>query len=147
PGRYRLPSVDLDKPALTIKGDDLTIDLTGVTIEGGDPFADPDRYTGTGILIDGGSRVTIRGGAVRGFKIAVRATRAPNLHLTGVDVSYNWKPRLLSGIEQENQSDWLSFHDNEHDEWLRYGAAIYVSESDDAEIDRTRAVQGMNGLM
>lgn len=147
PGRYRLASPDLEKPALTIKGDDITVDLTGVTIEGGEPFADPDRYTGTGILIDGGSHVTVRGGAVRGFKIAVRATHAPNLHLTGIDVSYNWKPRLLSGIEQENQSDWLSFHDNEHDEWLRYGAGIYVSDSDDVEVDHSRAVQGMNGLM
>src|SRR5436190_15717835 len=70
PGRYRLVSADLDTPALTIKGDDLTIDLSGVTIEGGDPFADPDRYAGVGILIDGGSRVTIRGGVVRGFKVA-----------------------------------------------------------------------------
>ena len=147
PGRYRLPSSDLEKPALTIKGDDVTIDLTGVTIEGGDPFGDPDRYTGVGILIDGGSRVTIRGGAVRGFKVAVRATHAPGLHLTGLDVSYNWKPRLLSGIEQEDQTDWLSYHQNEKDEWLRYGAAIYVSDSDDVEVDHSRAVQGMNGLM
>ena len=147
PGHYRLASSGLDKPALTVKGDDLTIDLTGVTIEGGDPFGDPDRYSGVGILIDGGSRVTIRGGAVRGFKVGVRAKHAPGVHLTGLDVSYNWKPRLLSGIEQENQSDWLSFHDNEHDEWLRYGAAIYVSDSDDVEIDHSRAVQGMNGLM
>src|SRR5262249_28779038 len=33
------------------------------------------------------------------------------------------------------------------DEWLRYGAAIYLSHCDRAEIDHTTAVQGQNGLM
>jgi parallel beta-helix repeat protein len=147
PGTYRLASASIERPAIVIRGDDVTVDLTGVTIEGGEPFADPDTYTGTGVLIDGVRGVTVRGGTIRGFKIAIRGRRAPALHLTGLDLSYNWKPRLRSGIEQENQADWLSFHNNERDEWLRYGAAVYISESDDAEIDHVRAVQGMNGLM
>jgi hypothetical protein len=41
----------------------------------------------------------------------------------------------------------MSYHDNEKDEWLRYGAAIYLSECDDAEVDHSRATQGQNGLM
>ncbi len=147
PGRYRLPSSGLDHPALVVRGSDITLDLTGVTIEGGDPEADPDTYGGLGILVDGASSVTIRGGAVRGFKVGILARHAPGVHVTGADLSYNWKPRLLSGIEKENEADWLYFHNNEHDEWLRYGAAIYVSDSDEAEVDHTRAVQGMNGLM
>ena len=147
PGTYRLPSPSYDRPAITVRGDGITVDLTGVTIEGGPLGADPDTFSGAGILIEGGRRVMIRGGVVRGFKIAILARRSPGLHITGADLSYNWRPRLKSGIEQEDPSDWLSFHQNDQDEWLRYGAAIYLSESDDARIDHVRAVQGMNGLM
>lgn len=146
PGVYRLPGAD-GKPALTVRGSNITVDLTGVTIEGGDPLADPDGYVGTGIAIEGGDHVTIRGGAVRGYKVAILARKSPFLHVTRVDVSYNWKQRLWSGIEKESLVDWMSYHNNEKDEWLEYGAAIYLSECDDAEIDHNTAVQGQNGLM
>jgi parallel beta-helix repeat protein len=142
PGTYRLASRSLEAPALVIRGEDITVDLTGVTLEGGDPLADPDGYTGVGVLVDGGRHVTIRG-----YKVGVLARKASGLHITGGDFSYNWKPRLLSGIEHENAADWLTYHHNEQDEWLRYGAGIYVAESDDAEIDNNRAVQGQNGLL
>src|ERR1017187_9063420 len=147
PGAYRLSAPANGGAALTIRGENVTVDLTGVTIEGGDPFANPDGYHGTGILIDAGRGVTIRGGNIRGYKVAIRGRQSPKLHITGADLSYNWKPRLLSGLEKENQADWLSFHNNEKDEWLRYGAAIYLGACDDAEVDNTRAVQGMDGLM
>jgi len=147
PGAYRLASRDLDAPAIIIRGDNVTVDLTGVTLEGGEPFGNPDRDTGVGVLVDGSRGVTIRGGAIRGYKVALLARRAPALHVTGGDFSYNWKPRLLSGIEHESLVDWLTYHHNEQDEWLRYGAAIYLAGSDDAEIDNNRAVQGQNGLL
>jgi hypothetical protein len=146
PGTYRLPG-RAAQPAITIRGSNITLDLTGVTIEGGDPFADPDGYAGTGIDIDGGDHVTVRGGAIRGYKVGILARKSSSLHLTGIDVSYNWKQRLWSGIEKESLVDWMSYHDNEKDEWLRFGAAIYLSECDDAEVDHARAVQGQNGLM
>jgi nitrous oxidase accessory protein NosD len=147
PGTYRLASASLDAPALTVRGTDVTVDLTGVTLEGGDPLADPDGYTGTAILVDGAAGATVRGATMRGYKVAILARRSPRLHVTGNDLSYNWKPRLWSGIEHESLVDWLDYHDNEHDEWLRYGAAIYLAACDDARIDDNRAVQGQNGLL
>ncbi len=146
PGVYRLPE-DATKPALVIRGNNVTVDLTGVAIEGGEPYVDPDGYLGTGIKIEGGEHVTIKGGAIRGYKVAILARQSPFLHLTGLDLSYNWKQRLWSGIEKESLVDWMSYHNNEKDEWLRFGAAIYLSECDDAEIDHSRATQGQNGLM
>jgi nitrous oxidase accessory protein NosD len=146
PGTYRLPSSALDRPAIMVRGSDVVVTMTGVTIEGGEPFADPDSYRGTGISITG-SHVALTGATIRGFKVAVLARDAPGLRLSGLDLSYNWKPRLKSGLEQEDQADWLSFHNNEKDEWLRYGAAIYLANTNDAEVTNVRAVQGMNGLM
>lgn len=146
PGVYGLPGVD-GKPALVVRGSNVTVDLAGVTIEGGESYADPDGYVGTGIEIEGGDHITIKGGAIRGYKVAILARKSPFLHLTGLDLSYNWKQRLWSGIEKESLLDWMSYHDNEKDQWLRYGAAIYLSECDDAEIDHSRATQGQNGLM
>lgn len=147
PGTYRLPSASFDAPAIVVRGSNITIDLTGVTIEGGEPFADPDGYVGTGILVDGASNVTIKGGAVRGYKVGIRAKETPKLHITGVDASYNYKQRLWSGIEKESLLDWMSYHQNEKDEWLRFGAAIYATDCDECEFDHNVALQGENGLM
>jgi parallel beta-helix repeat protein len=147
PGTYPLPSAGFDAPALVVRGDNITLDLTGVTLEGGEALADPDTYTGVGVLVDGGANVTIRGGTIRGYKVGIRAQKASKLHVTGTDVSYNWKQHLRSGIEHENQADWMSYHQNEKDEWLRYGAGIYLTDCDTCEIDHTRVVQGENGLM
>ena len=147
PGTYRLPSASLDAPAVVIRGNNITLDLTGVTIEGGEPYADPDRYVGLGVLVDGGANVTIKGGAVRGYKVAVRGQKNTALHVTGIDVSYNWKPRLWSVIEHESLLDWMSYHQNEKDEWLRYGAGIYLTDCERCEVDNSRGVQGSNGLM
>jgi parallel beta-helix repeat protein len=146
PGTYRLAARD-ETPAITIRGDDVTVDMTGVTLEGGDPLADPDTYAGTGIAIEDSAGVTIRGGAIRGYKVGILARRAPRLHLTGIDASYNWKQRLWSGLEKESLLDWMSYHDNEAGQWLRYGAAIYLDRADDAEVDHVRVTQGQNGLM
>src|SRR5207247_2983301 len=43
--------------------------------------------------------------------------------------------------------DWLSFHHNEKDEWLRFGAAIYLQDVTGADLRNNTAVDGMNGLM
>jgi hypothetical protein len=147
PGIYRLTSPDIDTPALVIRGEGITVDFGGAILEGGPPDADPDGFTGTGILIDGGERVTLRHAVVRGYKVGIRAQRSPDLRLAGNDVSYNWKQRLHSRIEKESLLDWMSYHHNEKDEWLRFGAGIYLRECDRAEIDHNTAVQGQNGLM
>ena len=63
---------------MTVRGRDISVDMTGVTLEGGPPFADPDRYAGTGVQIEGAG-VTISGATIRGYKIAVLARRSPRL--------------------------------------------------------------------
>lgn len=148
PGTYRLSgSPDLKTPAITIRGENITVDFNSATLIGSPDAADPDQFAGVGVLIDGGSKVTVRGAKIRGYKVGILARNSPDLHLTRNDLSHNWKQRLYSGIEKESLLDWMSYHQNEKDEWLRYGAAIYLSGCDRAEIDHNTAVQGQNGLM
>lgn len=146
PGTYRLAAA-ADTPALIVRGANITVDFQGAVIEGGDPEADPDGYAGIGLLVDGGSNVTIRNAVIRGYKIALEARGSPRLHLTRNDLSYNWKQRLHSGVEHESLLDWMSYHENEKDEWRRYGAGMYLVECDGAEIDHNTVRQGQNGLM
>ena len=148
PGTYRVTgSPDLKTPALTIRGENITVDFNGARLVGSPETADPDAFAGVAILVDGGSKVTIRGATVRGFKVGILARNSPDLHITRNDLSHNWKGRLYSGIEKESLVDWMSYHQNEKDEWLRFGAAIYLSGCDRAEIDHNTILRGQNGLM
>ena len=148
PRVYRLSAPrSLDSAVITISGDDITVDFAGATMEGMPPDADPDLAEGVAIRVDGGHNVRIMNARVRGYKVGILARRTRNLSLSDNDLSYNWKPRLYSVVEHESMVDWLSFHHNEKDEWLRYGAGAYLSDVEAGEIRGNAVNQGMNGLM
>ena len=147
PGTYRIKSPTLEAPVLTIRGSNIDLDLRGVELIGSPEAATPDQYGGLAILIDGGEHITIRNARIRGFKVGILARNVKDLRLQGNDVSRNWKQRLYSRVEKESLVDWMSYHHNEKDEWLRYGAGIYLSDIDGARIDGNLARQGQNGLM
>ena len=146
PGTYRLPAAG-SEPLITVRGSDIVVDFQGAVLEGADPASDPDGYAGTAVMIDGADRVTIRNAVIRGYKIAIHARKSPGLHLTRNDFSHNWKQRLWSQVEHESLVDWMSYHSNEKDEWLRFGGAIYLVDCDNAEIDHNTVRQGQNALM
>jgi nitrous oxidase accessory protein NosD len=146
-GAYRIQSANIETPVITIRGSNIDLDLSGVELIGSPEKATPDQYQGLAILIDGGERVSIRNAKVRGFKVGILARNVKDLRLSGNDVSRNWKQRLYSRVEKESLVDWMSYHNNEKDEWLRYGAGLYLTDIDGARIDRNLARQGQNGLM
>jgi len=147
PGTYRLPAPgSRDSSVIVVRGDGVTVDARGVTLLGaGD--SDPDEYAGVAIRIDGGHGVRIVGARIHGYRFGVIARGTRGLVLDGLDVSRTWKPRLFSLPEHESLVDWLSFHHNEHDEWLRYGAGIYLEDVDSGDVKNVTGEQGMNGLM
>jgi len=132
---------------ITVKGDSITVDFRGATLQGMAPEADPDGARDTAIVVAGGRHVRILDARVRGYKIGILARGTHDLALIGNDLSYNWKPRLLSLVEHESLVDWLSFHHNDHDEWLRFGAAIYLADVTGGEVRENTVVQGMNALL
>ena len=148
PGTYRLPALgSRDSSAIVVRGDGVTVDARGVTLLGAPDSADPDRYAGVAIRVEGGHSVRILGATIHGYRFGVMARGTRGLVLDGLDVSRTWKPRLFSLPEHESLVDWLSFHHNEHDEWLRYGAGIYLEDVDSGDVKNVTGEQGMNGLM
>lgn len=145
---YNFPNSDnLGKSsAITIRGDNLTIDFKGATLRGSSQDTLPNERVGTAVRVEG-KGVMIRNLNVHGYKIGIIAKDAHGLRLIDCDVSYNWKQRLLSTLEREDTADWMSYHHNEKDEWLRYGCGVYLRNCDNVEIKRMRATGGQNGLM
>jgi nitrous oxidase accessory protein NosD len=142
PKTYRLSS-----PPITIRGDNITVDFRGATLEGSDPAGPPDEARDTAIVIEGGATIIIANAHIHGYKVGILARGTHGLALLGNDVSHNWKPQLFSLVDHESLVDWLSFHHNEKDEWLRFGAALYLQDVTGAEVRNNLAVGGMNALL
>ena len=145
PGVYVAPRGD--SAAITVRGDGIVLDLTGVELVGRIDRTRPDSFAGVAVAIDGGRHVTVRGARIRGYKTAILARGTAGLFLFDNDLSHNWRPRLYSGVEHESLVDWLTYHRNENDEWLRYGAGIYLAGVTGGEIRGNTVRQGMNGLL
>lgn len=146
-GIYRLPSPpSLSQPAVRIKGSHIVIDFKDATIEGTAPISEPDQRKGLGVLVEG-DNITIRNLNVRGYKVGLMARNVKGLKIENSDFSYNWKQHLKSTLEKEDLSDWMSYHHNEKDEWLQYGAGIYLRGCDNFSVTKSKAVGGQCGLM
>jgi nitrous oxidase accessory protein NosD len=147
-GTYSLPNADETgkRAAITIRGDNLTIDFAGATLEGTPQTVAPDARHGAGIRVEGRNN-TIKNAVVRGYKIGIAAFDAPGIKILSSDLSYNWKQHLASTLAREDESDWMSFHRNEQDEWLRYGAGIYLRRCDGFEVRDVTIKGGQSGLM
>src|SRR5438128_1447192 len=148
PRIYQLPAPSShDSAVIRIRGDSITIDFAGATMEGTAVDSNPDIAAGVAIRVEGGTNIRILNAYIRAYKFGILALGTHNLSLIDNDLSYNWKPRLYSVVEHESLIDWLSFHHNEKDEWLRYGAGAYLSDVEGGEIRGNTVTQGMNGLM
>jgi hypothetical protein len=145
PGHYRIPADSTG--AIIIRGDGIVVDFGGAIVDGGEPGQAPDTFAGTGIRVESGTGIMIRNAVVRGYKLGLWATDTPGIHITRSDFSYNWRQRLKSIIEREHLDDWMSYHQNEQDEWMRYGAAIYLRRADGAQVDHVKVTGGQNGIL
>jgi parallel beta-helix repeat protein len=147
PGTYHVCDRNGDG-VLRIVADGVTVTLDGVTLDGAAGGAEPDGFEGIGIAVADCSNVRIEGGALRGFRVAVRGARAHGIRLEGVDVSGNRAMRLRSTPAREDQTDWLWPHENDRGEWeTRYGAGISLSDCEHATVERCRARGSQNGLL
>lgn len=145
---YHFEGADsLSVAPIIIEGDHITVDFNGAVIEGSTDIENPDRFKGSGVIIKSGSHITIKNITVKGFKVGLMARGIKQLNISGSDFSYNYKQHLNSTRDREDLADWQSYHHNEHDEWLRYGAGIYLRDCDSADMHSNTITNGQCGLM
>jgi len=147
-GTYKIDAPPIDGTSvITITGNDITIDFNNAVLKGSNKKINPDDFFGTGIIIKNSKNVTIRNLKASGYKVALMATNVGNLILENCDLSYNFRQHLNSTQEKEDISDWMSYHQNDKDEWLRYGSAIYLRQCDFVTIRNCKVTGGQNALM
>ena len=144
---YKLAGYDsLNRPVITIKGDNITVDFNDAFLQGNIESQLPNEFYGLAVLIKG-NNITIKNANIRGYKVAIMADGCKNLKIENSDFSYNYRQQLQSTWLHEDVSDWMSYHHNEHDEWLRYGAGIYLKDCDNAAITNNTITGGQCALM
>lgn len=144
---YQLDApMDTSLSLVLIEGNNLVIDFNNAELKGSIGKM-PDAFFGVALLIRNSKKVTIRNLKAGGYKVALLARNVEQLTLENCDFSYNYRQHLNSTQEKEDISDWMSYHHNEKDEWLRYGAAIYLRNCDKAVVKDCRVTGGQNALM
>ena len=145
---YKLDApLKMEEALLIIEGDNITVDFNNSVLSGSNSKKNPDEFFGVAILIKGGKNITLKNLKARGYKVALMARDVLHLTIENCDFSYNFRQQLNSTQEKEDIADWMSYHQNEKDEWLRYGAAIYLRNCDFAIVKNTKVTGGQNALM
>lgn len=146
-GTYLLNASDsLQVPLIRIEGNNITVDFNKAVLHGSTDKQLPNEFYGLAILVKG-NNITIKNAIVNGYKVAIMAQGCTNLKIEGSDFSYNYRQHLQSSWWGEDLSDWMSYHHNEHDEWLRYGAGIYLKDCSKAVITNNTITGGQCALM
>ncbi len=147
-GVYKIDApADTARTVILITGNNIVVDFNNAELTGSNKAKKPDEYSGVAILISGGKNITIKNLKARQYKVVVLARNVEKLTLDNCDFSYNYRPYLNSTREKEDISDWMSYHHNEKDEWLRYGAAMYLRNCDFTSISNCKVTGGQNALM
>lgn len=137
----------LNSGIIEIKGDNITVDFNGSVLKSEMNMNFPDKFSGVAIYIRGGKNITIKNAIIKGYKIAVMGRDVHNLKIENCNFSYNFRQHLNSNRMREDLSDWQSYHHNEKDQWLRYGAGIYLESCDSMVIRNDTVMDGQCGLM
>lgn len=147
-GFHHLPAAE--GPVFRLDRPGAVLDLTGATLVGHDAreLPDPDAYVGVCVEVVDAPGAIVRGGSIRGFKVAVRVVNSPGAVIEDVDASGNFRQRLGSTVDREDAADWLWPHANDGGEWeSRYGAGISATASPGLTVRRCVVNRGQNGLL
>ena len=144
---YKLNGNDsLKSSVIIIEGNNITVDFNNSVLQGSNDKKYPNEFYGLAILVKG-NNITIRNVRVSGYKVALMAKGCNNLKIEYCDFSYNYRQQLQSTWLSEDVSDWMSYHHNENDEWLRYGAGIYLKDCSKSTIQHNTITGGQCALM
>ena len=146
-GIYRFNGHDsLNRPLIRIRGNNITVDLNNAQLQGSNDKQLPNQYYGLALLIEG-NNIILKNARISGYKVALMARGCKNLRIENSDFSYNYRQQLQSTWLHEDVSDWMSYHHNENDEWLRYGAGIYLKDCRKSTVKNNVITGGQCALM
>jgi len=131
---------------VTIEGSNITVDFNNCIIRGSNDKEWPNEFYGLAIRVKG-DHITLKNAFIHGYKVAILASGCKDLVIENCDASYNYRQHLQSNWQREDVSDWMSYHHNEKDEWLRYGAGIYLTDCTQARVRNNRITGGQCALM
>jgi parallel beta-helix repeat protein len=132
---------------ITITGENYTLDFSGTTLWGASDAAEPDQYKGIAFIIKNAKNIRINNLRIHRFHTAVYIENAEEIYLNNCDFSYNYRPRLHSYREHEMLSDWLSYHNNESQQWKSHGSAVYATNLKNSTFESLRITGGFNGIL
>lgn len=143
PGTYQI-RVASGKAVIEIAGDNVTLNLTGVTLTSG--IKNPWDRVGIGIHSEGHNRITILGGAIHGYRYGLFIQDvSPGIKVIGTDVSDNRAQKLLSTPRHFDPRDWVDiFH---LDAWESYGAGLYLKNVEYGWVKNVSAHNEQNGIL
>ncbi len=148
PAIYKINNeTELFNSVIEIEGSNIVVDFGGAVMDGNVKKAMPDQFFGTAINIKAGKNITIKNLIAKGYKIALMAKNVQGLTIENCNFSYNYRQHLYSTQQKEDLSDWMSYHHNEKDEWLRYGAAMYLRGCNKAVVHDNIVTGGQCALM
>ncbi|MDX1910373.1 MAG: right-handed parallel beta-helix repeat-containing protein [Saprospiraceae bacterium] len=146
PGNYTIAVQTDTATGIRISGENIVVDFQQAELQGAAKGVWPHLFSGRAVVVSG-KNITLKNLRAKGYKIAVYAEGVDSLTLENCDLSYNYRPRLRSIREREDFSDWLSYHHNENDEWLRYGAGIYLKNCRRSVVRNCRITGCQNALL
>jgi len=148
PGSHLAPAAGPDG-ALLLEGlDGVTLDLAGAELRGASAATDLDRCAGVGIVVRNCRDVTIRNGALGGYRVCVSVEASERVVLEDLTFRGWYGMRLRSTAVAEDLSDWLYPHENDADEWARnYGAALALTGGEGHVVRRCTGRKGQNGIL
>jgi parallel beta-helix repeat protein len=146
PGTYRVDVADR-AAVIEIDANNVELDLTGVTLESS--AANPWARVGIGVHSRGHSHITIRGGAVRGYRFGVllegESAAAADITISGTDVGGSRAQKLISTPTHYDEKDWVDIFKLES--WESYGGGLYLKNVDGARIEGVTAHGAQNGIL
>jgi parallel beta-helix repeat protein len=142
---YHLGGTAVDDPVIEVSGNNIVVDFNGSIMEGNHAFQMPDEFKGLAIRVTG-SNITIRNLIASGYKIGLVATGVTNLVIEQCNFSYNFRQHLDPSSQNKALEKVLSSQ-NENDEWLSYGAGIYLKDCQQAIVKYCKVTGGQNALL